>query len=218
MEERTFTWFPKLTRVMRALPAENVAEFAVAVAEYGTNGAEPEFSSPILAAVFEGVREDIDNSLNARYRNKGGRPAKNPRENGGSEVSETKETPVSESGSQFCEAETPVTENGNQSGEVSETENPSYINQTKPSQTKPSQKGEGGARMARPSPQEVAAKVAELGYHVDAEAFCAFYDSNGWKVGRNPMKSWVAALSTWERRETGGKGAGDADELFGRFG
>lgn len=72
--------------------------------------------------------------------------------------------------------------------------------------------------MARPSPQEVAAKVAELGYHVDAEAFYAFYDSNGWKVGRNPMKSWVAALSTWERREAGGKGAGDADELFGRFG
>lgn len=119
-EDRTFTWFPKITRVMQTLPTDNVAEFAMAVAEYGTNGTEPSFSSPILAAVFEGIREDVDNSVNARYRNKGGRPRKNARENGGSEVSETPQTPVSQ--------------NENQGDEVSESGNPSYINQDKPNQ------------------------------------------------------------------------------------
>lgn len=147
--ERTFTWFPKLTRVMETLPPENVAEFAMAVAEYGTNAVEPAFASPLLAAVFEGVREDIDNSINARHRNKGGRPKKNPRENGGSEVSETQETPVSQNENQFSETETPVTENGNRSEEVSENENPSYINHTKPYQTIPSQTK---AEKAKPKP------------------------------------------------------------------
>lgn len=124
-EDRTFTWFPKITRVMQALPTENVAEFAMSVAEYGTNGTEPSFSSPILAAVFEGIREDIDNSVNARHRNKGGRPRKNASENGGSEVFETPKTPVSQ--------------NENQGDKVSESGNPSYINQDKPNQDKPNQ-------------------------------------------------------------------------------
>lgn len=138
-EERTFTWFPKITRVMQALPPENVAEFAMAVAEYGTNGTAPEFSSPILAAVFEGIREDIDNSVNARHRNKGGRPKRKACENGGSEVSETQETPVLQNENQFQECKTPVTGFENMGEEVSETENPSYINQTKPNQDIPSQ-------------------------------------------------------------------------------
>ena len=201
-EERTFTWFPKLTRVMETLPPENVAEFAMAVAEYGTNAVEPAFASPLLAAVFEGVREDIDNSINARHRNKGGRPKKNPRENGGSEVSETQETPVSQNENQFSETETPVTENGNRSEEVSENENPSYINHTKPYQTIPSQTKERGkrTRFHPPSVDEVAAYCSEKGYDVDPERFVAFYESKGWKVGKNPMKSWTAACVTWHKR------------------
>ena len=54
--------------------------------------------------------------------------------------------------------------------------------------------------MPRPTLEEVKACIAERGYHVDAEAFINFYDSNGWKVGKNPMKNWRAALVTWEKR------------------
>ena len=54
--------------------------------------------------------------------------------------------------------------------------------------------------MPRPTLEEVKACIAERGYHVDAEAFIAFYESNGWKVGKNPMKSWRSALVTWEKR------------------
>lgn len=75
MEQRTFTWFPKLTRVMASLPDELAAAFAIAVANYGTYGIEPSFDNPIMEAVFEGVREDVDNSANNRSRNKGGRPS-----------------------------------------------------------------------------------------------------------------------------------------------
>ena len=203
---RIFTWFPKLTRVLETLPPENVAEFAMAVAEYGTNEEEPTFSSPLLAAVFEGVREDIDNSINARQKNKGGRPKKNPRENGGLEVSETQETPVMENENQFSKTETPVMENENHSEEVSKNGNPPYINQTIPSHTIPSQTKEKGkrTRFRPPSLDEIRDYVKSHGLDaVDPEAFHAYYESNGWKVGKNPMKSWTAALHSWQRRDQG---------------
>lgn len=56
------------------------------------------------------------------------------------------------------------------------------------------------SRFAPPSVDEVRDYIREHGYIVDADAFCAFYDSNGWKVGRNPMKDWKRALVTWEKR------------------
>lgn len=60
----------------------------------------------------------------------------------------------------------------------------------------------GGAGFAPPALAEVEAYAAEKGYrHFDAEQFVAFYESNGWKVGKNPMKSWKAAVTTWHRRD-----------------
>lgn len=39
---------------------------------------------------------------------------------------------------------------------------------------------------------------------VDFEKFYAFYEANGWKVGRNPMKDWKATVRYWERNNKGG--------------
>ena len=36
---------------------------------------------------------------------------------------------------------------------------------------------------------------------VDAQRFVDYYEANGWKVGRNPMRSWQAAARNWQRRE-----------------
>lgn len=35
--------------------------------------------------------------------------------------------------------------------------------------------------------------------HFDPDDFLDYYESNGWKVGRNAMKSWPHAASKWER-------------------
>ena len=56
------------------------------------------------------------------------------------------------------------------------------------------------APMKRPTLEEVQACIAERGYNVDAELFMNHYESNGWKVGKNPMKSWRATLVTWQKR------------------
>jgi hypothetical protein len=53
----------------------------------------------------------------------------------------------------------------------------------------------------RPTVKEVEAYCQERGNSVDAQAFMDHYDSNGWKVGKNPMKSWQAAVRTWERSD-----------------
>lgn len=53
----------------------------------------------------------------------------------------------------------------------------------------------------KPSFFEVQQYIAQRGSAVDAEAFYAYYESNGWKVGRNPMRDWKQAVITWERRE-----------------
>ena len=61
--------------------------------------------------------------------------------------------------------------------------------------------------MKRPTLEEVQTYIAEKGYSVDAESFIAFYESNGWKVGKNPMKSWRAALVTWQKRNANASNA-----------
>ena len=79
---------------------------------------------------------------------------------------------------------------------------------------------------------------------IEAEKFVNYYESNGWKVGKNPMKSWTHAVNNWinnaklyakgttnnQRKLTKGEqfnldgynlinattyGAGDYDRIFG---
>ena len=57
------------------------------------------------------------------------------------------------------------------------------------------------SRFTPPTIEEVKARIAEMGYTFDAEAFIAFYQSNGWMVGKYKMKDWKAAMVTWQKRE-----------------
>lgn len=56
-------------------------------------------------------------------------------------------------------------------------------------------------RFTPPSVEEVAAYCRERQNHVDVQRFVDFYASNGWKVGKNPMRDWKAAVRTWEGRD-----------------
>lgn len=56
-------------------------------------------------------------------------------------------------------------------------------------------------RFRPPTVEEVEAYCLERNNKVDAERFVDFYASNGWRVGKNPMKDWKAAVRTWEKRE-----------------
>ncbi len=64
-------------------------------------------------------------------------------------------------------------------------------------------------KFKKPTLEELKAYIAENRYTFSAEAFMDYYESNGWKVGRNPMKSWQATCRTWQRHElpSGGQGS-----------
>ena len=61
--------------------------------------------------------------------------------------------------------------------------------------------GEKATRFSPPSLDEVRAEIERAGYAVDPERFIAHYESNGWRVGPNKMKSWKSALVTWHKRQ-----------------
>lgn len=50
-----------------------------------------------------------------------------------------------------------------------------------------------------PTLEEVATYCRDRGNQVDAQAWLDHYQANGWRVGRNPMRDWQAAVRTWER-------------------
>lgn len=49
-----------------------------------------------------------------------------------------------------------------------------------------------------PTLEDVTAYCRERGNSVDPKRWIDHYTSNGWKVGKNPMKDWRAAVRTWE--------------------
>ena len=53
----------------------------------------------------------------------------------------------------------------------------------------------------KPTVEEVEAYCMERNNNVDAQSFCDFYESKGWKVGAVKMKDWKASVRTWEQRQ-----------------
>ena len=52
-----------------------------------------------------------------------------------------------------------------------------------------------------PTPLQVKEYAASLGKHIMGHDFCDFYESKGWMVGKNKMKSWQAAVRNWLKRD-----------------
>lgn len=53
-------------------------------------------------------------------------------------------------------------------------------------------------RFKKPDIEEVSSYCQERGNGIDPAKWMAHYEANGWRVGKNPMKDWKAAVRTWE--------------------
>ena len=62
-----------------------------------------------------------------------------------------------------------------------------------------SQKSTRQKKFVPPTVEEVSAYCMERKNKVDAAYFVDHYTSNGWKVGKQNMKDWKAAVRTWEK-------------------
>lgn len=58
-------------------------------------------------------------------------------------------------------------------------------------------------RFVKPTLQEVIDYCEEKRNGVDPEKWYNYYESNGWKVGKNSMKNWKACVNTWARQNFG---------------
>jgi len=65
-------------------------------------------------------------------------------------------------------------------------------------------------RFQKPTVEELTAEAIKIGLPLpEVDKFLNYYESNGWKVGKNPMKSWSAAMKGWLSR------LGEASGLVG---
>ncbi|MGN0630963.1 MAG: phage replisome organizer N-terminal domain-containing protein [Ruminococcus sp.] len=70
-------------------------------------------------------------------------------------------------------------------------------------------------RFIKPTLEEIKDYCLSRQNSVDAERFYDYYESNGWRVGKCPMKDWKAAVRTWERNEwnKGGTRNGKSEDI-----
>ena len=101
------------------------------------------------------------------------------------------------------QTDTPIIKNNNVNNEnkdiVIESVVVSNEQQTLPTPTK--EKKRRSSVFVKPTLEECIAYANEKGFNWDASRFYNYYESNGWKVGRNPMKNWKAAMSSWNTKE-----------------
>lgn len=86
-----------------------------------------------------------------------------------------------------------ITEHG-ENGTIQSTNNNKVLNiqSTKENKQK---------KFIPPTLSEVKAYCQERNNGINPENFMDYYTANGWKVGRNPMKDWKAAVRTWEGKD-----------------
>lgn len=169
---------------LQELPQKSRAELALAIVEYGFTGEIPNNISALAKAVFAAIRPTLDTS-NAKA------AAANARWEKQNSIKAMREALMLDA--------KPMQKSVVHDATIS------YIREGE-GEGKGDGEGEGNidskkraSRFMQPTLEEVQAYCVERGNSVDAQRFVDYYSSNGWKVGKNPMKDWKAAVRTWER-------------------
>lgn len=95
-------------------------------------------------------------------------------------------------------------ENAKKRWEKQSTSNARALSSTCKKDALQSSSSSSSSKFVPPSVEE----VRQYGYTLtpvfsDAGKFVNFYESKGWKVGKNPMKSWQAAVRNWNSSNDG---------------
>ena len=105
-------------------------------------------------------------------------------------------------------------QNGLKGGRPKSKENQSEPDESKENQTEPDEslkekkrkekKGNenNNGRFIPPTIEQVTEYCRENRISIPVTRWFNYYTANGWKVGKNPMKDWKAAVRTWERNES----------------
>lgn len=199
MAREQFTFHRIYFETVKHLKKADQLAVLTAIMEYALDGQEPELED-MAGAVFRMVKRDID--IRAKMSEGGRRGGKKTQEN---RADPSKGALKGASKGASKEAfKHPSPEREKESSPPSPP-SPSPASPPSPPYNPPSEKEREGARGAhttRPTREEIRLYCLERGKGVDPDRFFDFYTANGWKVGKNPMKDWRAAVRTWERDGT----------------
>ncbi len=184
---------------MEELTDEEFGQFVRAYAAYVEAGTEPEFSDRSMRMMWKTVKA-FDEMNVQKYSN-----TSEARQEAGRKGAEKRW----KSDSKAIDANSKNSKNSKNSLSVSESESESVYKEISPNGD--IKKGADAptptletktARFHPPDIAEVKAYFAEKGgTNAQAERFFTYYESNGWRVGKNPMKKWKAAASGWISRD-----------------
>ena len=185
--------------ILDILPPEQYKNTLTKMRQYVEHGEEPEGLEPMEQMAFESLRAFMNENIKTYQRTieanrqngrKGGRPRKAKETHGFSEKpTETHGEPNETHKNQSTKYKVQSTKytDSIESIEIDASASPS---------------SRASKRFSPPGLEEIEAYFAEKGgTAAQAERFRDFYKSNGWKVGKNPMKSWKAAASGWMSRD-----------------
>ena len=218
MKKETFLFYADWLNVIRDLPSEVQLEVYQAIAEYAIYGNLIELK-PLAKVAFGFVKQTIDRDTQkyisisekrSEAGKRGGRPLKN------NELKESNEKQKKQLLSEKSKkSNCPLNDNDNVNDNdisflekkkqksdvaVSDLENENSESPIETLQTPKEQSGGGRKRFTIPTPEEVQAYCNERNNGISGQQFCDFYSSKGWKIGKEPMKDWKAAVRTWEMR------------------
>lgn len=218
MKKETFLFYADWLNVIRDLPSEVQLEVYQAIAEYAIYGNLIELK-PLAKVAFGFVKQTIDRDTQkyisisekrSEAGKKGGRRLKD-KELEESNEKQKKQLLSEKSKKSNCSLNDNDNVNDNDISflekkkqksdvAVSDLENENSESPIETIQTPKEQSGGGRKKFTIPTPEEVQAYCDERKNGILGQQFCDFYSSKGWKIGKEPMKDWKAAVRTWEMR------------------
>lgn len=197
-----FMFFANFKETADKLPDDLRLKFYDAMTDYVFNGIEPE--DVIISALITAIKPSLDkedgrggarDGAGAKKNNQNAKKQSITINDNNVEQSKTIKTIKNNQNNQsFLETETETEE---------EKDNLTVITKEK--------------KFSKPSLDDVRTYCQERNNQVDAERWFNYYSSNGWKVGKNSMKDWKAAVRTWETSSVspvGSKATKQTDEEF----
>lgn len=192
----SFVFFKSFYESIKNLEDKYQLELYNAICEYSLYGTDPVGLSPIATALFTLMKPNIDSSTrrydaNVNNGKKGGRPKKNKLEENPTETQEKtndnpNETQIEPNQNLNVDKDVDVDKDLDKDVDVDKEKNIK----------------KKANRFSKPTIQQIQEYCNSRNNNVDANRFYDYYETVGWKVGKNPMKDWKAAIRTWERNNS----------------
>lgn len=201
MAAEKFSFWKSFYESLKELPPEDFKSVICAMCERAFYDNDIELYGH-LKALFTLIKPSIEKSISlseerSRAGKQGGRPKKEKANN-----SIFNQTIASESNMKATKTKT---ETMTKTYDNEEDNNSDSSEQSSASKNKES--------FHKPTLLEIKAFCEEQNCRVNPEAFFDYYESNGWRVGKNPMKNWKAAVRSWEHKE---QNQGSSKNSFGQ--